>query len=303
MVCFATQRVYAEGEGSTALAHRTCSGLDANPTPLGQVPQPFLKIPFSKVLSQNSLAITNGWLMATDEAPIAGTNPHRALDFEFVNSPNHGYAYPVYASSDGCAYYTYQYLSEYEPNPATGVTTQYGVGAGLVVEIRSSNGFVTQYIHLSTVRPGIPFVGASAVGDPNDTTHPDWSPTGLFQSSDTLFHEGVQVHAGDVIGFQGDTGIGMNWKDNFNTMLNTVLPRNRQKLQPWDPPQLHYQVYQGRDQNAVKQNILDPFGLYAQITSQQGTGNPYSPAPGNLTPGAASLFLKDTRGNLQYAAP
>ena len=279
-----------------------CTGLGPNPTPLGAVPAPFLKVPFSKALSANSLAITNGWLMASDEIPVAGTFPHRALDWEFENSPDHGYGYPVFSSTDGCAYASYQYISVYQDGPPDGKLHQYGLGAGLVVEVRAPNGFVIQYIHLSYYLPNIPFVGATAVDDPFDKKHPDWSPSGLFQSADALFSEGVQVHAGQLLGFQGDTGIGLDWKDNYNNTAHVVLPRNRQLLPPWDPTQLHYQVYQGRDVNFGKQNILDPFGLYAQITGP-GSGNPYSPSPGQLTPGTPDLFLTDEHGNLEYAAP
>ncbi|HXH26771.1 MAG TPA: hypothetical protein VNG90_02665 [Candidatus Acidoferrum sp.] len=279
-----------------------CTGLGPNPTPLGAVPAPFLKVPFSESLSKNSLAVSNGWLTASDEIPVTRTLSHHAMDWEFENSPDHGYEYPVFSSTDGCAYASYQYISVYQNGPPDGKLHQYGLGAGLVIEVRAPNGFVIQYIHLSYYLPNIPFVGATAVPDPADPAHPDWSPSGLFQSADALFSEGVQVHAGQLLGFQGDTGIGLDWKDNYNDTTHIVLPRNRQLLPPWDPTQLHYQVYQGRDANFVKQNILDPFGLYAQITGP-GSGNPYSPSPGHLTPGTPDLFLTDAQGNLEYAAP
>jgi hypothetical protein len=288
------------------------SGLPAG----ASTPSPFLKLPFREQDGVHSLWDSEGWYTSPDELSIDGEvngDLHGANDLEFTRQPDNGYGLPVVAATSGRAYYSYQYVSGSWTDPATGQTHQVGYGAGLVVEVRQSQdqpgnpGWVTQYIHLSRVAHGIPYLQATAVPDPNDPSHPDWFPSGLVQDDDTLWNEGVPVKQGQIIGYQGDTGIGFDWKDNFNPVTGKVLPRNRLAEKAWDPPQLHFQLYQGRI-NGAKQNIIDPFGLYAQVCPGElqrhnlGT-NPYTPVPGVVKAASqGSVFVEDHHGNLLYAA-
>jgi murein DD-endopeptidase MepM/ murein hydrolase activator NlpD len=253
--------------------------------------RPFLKLPFRQEDGQHSLSITNGWQMAEDEIPFAGPGLHSALDFEFLRTHDHGYNVPVLAAADGRAYYTYQYISGDYTDPQ-GEQHQIGLGAGLVIEVRHCNGFVTQYIHVNRVADGIPYLKP----EPDTATPGDWVPSGLFKTNQELWQTGTPVRAGQIIGWQGDTGIGFDWKDNFKSGLGIVIPRDRQKLPPWDPTQLHFQVYGGRVDGA-KQNIVDPSDIYGQITHST---NPYTKRPGDLLVGPKSLWLSDRRG-LLYA--
>ena len=288
----------------------------AGPVPGTVTPPPFLKLPFRQQDGEHSLWNSEGWYTSPDELSIddeTNGDLHAANDLELTRQPDHGYGMPIVAATSGRAYYSYQYVSGSWTDPATGKTHQVGWGAGLVVEVRASKdqpgnpGWVTQYIHLSRVAPGIPYLQATAVTDPNDPAHPDWFPAGLVQDDDTLWNEGVPVTQGQVIGYQGDTGIGFDWKDNFNATTGKVSPRNRAAQKAWDPPQLHFQLYQGRI-NGSKQNIIDPFGLYAQVCPGElqwrnlGT-NPYTPVPGDVKAAPqGSVFMTDNHGKLLYAA-
>jgi len=157
------------------------------------------------------------------------------------------------------------------------------------------------------VAAGIPYLAATSVDDPNDPTHPDWYPAGLVQDDDTLWSLGVPVQQGQVIGYMGDTGIGSDWKDNFNPTTGRVTPRNRAVLRPWDPPQLHFQLYRGRI-NHAKQSIVDPFGFYAQTCPGEwppknvhGYTNPYTPLPGLVRVARATAWVTTRSGQLAYA--
>jgi len=279
-------------------------------------PPPFLKLPFRERDGAHSLWDSEGWYTSPDELSIDNeTNGdlHGANDLELTRQADHGYGMPIVAATSGRAYYSYQYISGSWTDPATGKTHQVGWGAGLVAEVRSAQdqpgnpGWVTQYIHLSKVAPGIPYLQATSVNDPNDPSHPDWYPAGLIQDDNTLWNAGVPVKQGQIIGYQGDTGIGFDWKDNFNPVTGKVLPRNRVAEKAWDPPQLHFQLYQGRI-NGAKQNIIDPFGWYAQVCPGElrwtdlGT-NPYTPIPGKVRAAPqGSVFMADGHGDLLYAA-
>ncbi len=268
------------------------------------MPTPFLKLPFRQRDGIGSTYDSQGWITSPDELAIddeVNGDLHGANDLEFVNKPDYGYGLPILAAASGRAYYSYQYISGTWTDPVTGITHQVGMGAGLVVEIRHAKdqagnpGWVTQYIHLSKVAPGIPYLQATAVDDPNDPIHPDWFPTGLIQDDDTLWNLGVPVTQGQVIGYMGDTGIGYDWKDNFNPVTGQVAPRNRAVLKPWDPPQLHFQLYRGRV-NGVKQDIVDPFGLYAQVCPGEWkplrpTTNPYTPLPGMVRAAPVTAWI------------
>jgi hypothetical protein len=271
--------------------------LDYDPTPSDKVhPEPFLKLPFKEKDARHSLVPDNGYQMAADEIPIAGSNDHKALDFVFAKTKDYGYGLPIVAAAAGRAYYTYQYITGEWTDPKTGKVHLLGYGAGLVVEVRHQDangqpsGWVTQYIHLSEVSAGIPYLVPQPVGQ-----H-DWNPVGLIQSNEQLWNQGVPVAAGQQIGLQGDTGIGDNWWDNFDPNTGKVTPRDRQKYKPWDPPQLHFQLYQGRV-DGVKQNIIDPLDVYGRAYPEF---NPYG-TPGNICFGPQSVFMASD-GKLLYAA-
>ena len=263
------------------------------PLPIGAVPAPFLKLPFRARDGVASLKVTNGWVVAADEETYTGPGLHKALDFEFTRQANHGYGLPVVAAAAGRAYVSYQNITDNWVDPQ-GVTHRIGVGAGLFVEVRHCNGFVTQYIHLGTVAAGIPYL--PPVPDPD--VPGDWIPSGIFQSNEVLWAFGVPVKQGQVLGTQGDTGIGLDWNDDFNVQTGTVAPRDREQKPPWDLTQLHFQPYQSRV-NGSKQNILDPSDLRAQITA---TSNPYTPCPGVFGLGPNHLWLTGPFGQPLYAA-
>lgn len=168
------------------------------------VPEPFLELPFRAQDGRRSLTVSNGWITASDEEQFTGPGIHAALDFEFSRQPDHGYGLPVLAAADGRAYYTYQNLTDFWRDDQ-GVSHRIGLGGGLVVEVRHHNGFVTQYIHLATIAPGIPYLRP----EPDPDVPGDWIPTGLFQSNEVLWELGVPVRQGQIIGTQGDTGIGL----------------------------------------------------------------------------------------------
>jgi len=280
------------------------------------MPTPFLKLPFRARDGRLSLYDTQGWITSPDELAIDGEvngDLHRANDLELVTTSDFGYGLPILAAASGRAYFSYQYIAGSWTDPATGVTHQVGWGAGLFVEIRHAKdqpgnaGWVTQYIHLSRIVPGIPYLRPDPVNDLNDPAHPDWTPSGIFQADDTLWDFGVPVQQGQVIGYMGDTGIGLDWKDAFDPNTGKVASRNRQAQPPWDPPQLHFQLYQGRV-SSVKQNIVDPFGLYAQVCPGEWRPlaphqNPYGQFPGFMRAARNSAWLTDRFGHLEYSAP
>ena len=284
-----------------------------NPPAGSVLPPPFLKLPFRRADGLLSLWDSEGWITSPDELAIDGEvngDLHGANDLELVNTPDHGYGAPILAAASGRAYYSYQYISG-SWTDAAGAVHQVGLGAGLVVEVRHAQdqpdkrGWVTQYIHLSRVAPGIPYLAPVAVDDPNDPVRPDWFPAPIVQDDDTLWNLGVPVRQGQVIGYQGDSGIGLDWKDNFDVATGQITPRNRHMLPAWDPPQLHFQLYQGRI-NGAKQNIVDPFGLYAQVCPGewkplQLNTNPYTPLPGLARAARVTAWQTDRFGLPEYA--
>lgn len=288
--------------------------LPGSPPASSSMPAPFLKLPFRARDGVASLYDSQGWLTSPDELAYddeVNGAVHGANDLELLRQRNYGYGLPIVAAASGRAYFSYQYISGSWTDKA-GAAHQVGWGAGLFVEIRhsqdtaTSRGWVTQYIHLSKVAPGIPYLKPEAVDDPNDPAHPDWYPAGIVQDDDTLWNYGVPVTQGQIIGYQGDTGIGLDWKDAFNPDTGQVAERSA-ALKPWDPPQLHLQLYQGRV-NGAKQNIVDPFGFYGQACPGEWKSpgkrtNPYTPFPGVVrTVPHASAFVLDGFGQPEYAA-
>lgn len=286
---------------ATTNSHRppACTTQTAAPTPVApEQLKPYLKLPFKERDGRGSLGITNGYLMATEEIPIAGDGVHGALDFEFLRSPDHGYGKPILASTAGRGYYSYQYFSG-NYTDENGVTHQVGLGGGLFLEVRDCFGWVQQYIHVSSVATGIPYLAPEPALDETSGQMTDWTPSPIYTlSSQQLWTAGVPIQQGQVIGYNGDTGIGLDWKDNFDVQTGKVTPRNRAVLKPWDPTQMHFQEYGDRIDGA-KQNITDPSGWNARITP---TSNPYSPQPGCIAvkPGK-TLWLTDRHGKPVYA--
>jgi len=257
-------------------------------------PPQIFALPFSAADATGSINVTNGWKVANDEVPFTGDFTHGALDFEFPNTPDHGYGLPIYAAADGAAYYSYQYLSGSFTDP-DGITHQVGWGGGLFVEIQHEQGWVSQYIHLSRVAPGIPYLAATPKGPPGD-----WYPTGIMQPRDALLKAGQWVRQGTLLGWLGDTGIGYDYQDAFDPSTGTVAQRDRVALPPWDPAQLHFQIYHGRNPATwSKQGVVDPSGVYGRITT---TTNPYAVRPGKLCV-VPSLMAWQTnkKGQLLYA--
>lgn len=249
--------------------------------------KPFLKLPFAERRAKG-LTVTQGWLEERTEESIIGPGVHAAIDFE-------GYPYgaPILAAADGYAYYCYQrfIVAVDYTDPISGRQINYiDEGAGLFVEIihdERAKGvaddprWTTQYIHLSSVAAGIPYVEstkseATVVGGERID---NWYPSGIIQPQDTLVGIGRRVRQGDVIGLHGDTGIGANWYDNWDPATKVVRPRDRVSTPPWDPQggyaatpigmmgQLHFGLYAGRgvDGQQGRQNQIDPFDLYAAI--------------------------------------
>lgn len=316
---FAAAPQHTSVAASHAAASHSSSAPDCLTTaPSGTMPKPFLELPIRARDGVASLFDSQGWITSPDELSIDDEQNgelHGANDLELLRQPDYGYGLPIVAAASGRAYYSYQYLSGSWTDPH-GVKHQVGWGAGLFVEIRHSRdtpnapGWVTQYIHLSGVSPGIPYLPPTAVDDPNDPAHPDWNPTGILTDDNTLWNAGVPVVKGQVIGWMGDTGIGLDWKDNFDVVTGKVAPRNRLLLKPWDPPQLHLQLYQGRlliGGRWVKQNVVDPFGWYAQTCPGEWKPlgprvNPYTPFPGVARVASSSAFIA-VNGRPLYAAP
>jgi hypothetical protein len=302
------------GQSLAAQAGDT-SCLVGSPPAGSSMPAPFLKLPFRARDGVASAYDSEGWITSPDELDIddeVNGDLHQANDLELVTTPDYGYGKPIVAAAAGKAYFSYQYISGSWTDPKTGKVVQVGWGAGLFVEIRHAQdqpgnaGWVTQYIHLSSIAPGIPYIPPTKVDDPNDPTHPDWTPSGILVDNNTLWNAGVPVQQGQVIGTMGDTGVGKGWKDNFNLATGTVTPRDRRALPPWDPPQLHLSLYQGRV-NKVKQNVVDPFGFYAQVCPGewkpfQRAQNPYGQFPGLMRTAPNSAWVTDRFGHPQYAA-
>lgn len=277
-----------------------------DPTPAGKyVPQPCICLPFAAKAARQSIYVTNGWHNAADENGYTGLDVHAALDLELVNTPDHGYGVPLLAAADGRVYYSYQYTSEQWTDPATGTTHQIGVGAGLVIELRlgaDDSSFVLQYIHPSAVAEGVPYLKPEPTDVPGD-----WYPAPLVQGSNAdLWKLGKPVTTGEIIGWQGDSGVGFDWKDDFDPTTGTIAPRDRKAKPPWDPTQLHFQMYQGR-KNGAKQNIIDPTGIYGQPRpgewnmGHRHEYNPYGNVPGELRVGPRTAFFTDDEGRPLYA--
>lgn len=258
------------------------------PRPPGVVhPQrPFLRLPFRQSQAK-SLTVTQGWVVERTEAGLIGPGNHSAIDFE-------GYPYgaPILAAASGWANYSYQrllVLGSYK-DPVLGNQWSYiDQGAGLFIEVThderaegvsGSPRWTTQYIHLATVAPGIPFLDSIPAGtiSVGDKVIENWDPIGLRRPQTELVATGKYVRQGEVIGTHGDTGIGADWYDNWDPNTKTVIPRrDRASAPPWDPQggyritppacsaQLHFNLYAGRgaDGQQGMQNRIDPFDLYA----------------------------------------
>lgn len=288
---------------------------------------PFLKLPFVERSAQD-LTVTQGWLTEVTEASIIGSDPpHSAVDFE-------GYPYgaPILAAADGVAWYSYERSVSLRPytDPVNSRQIDFiDEGAGLFVEIAhdtlaGSPRWVTQYMHLSGVALGIPYQGTEPT-QPINTPGGDivnYIPVGVLRPTEEMVRVGVRVHQGQVIGWQGDTGIGANWVDNWSPEHKTVLPRDRSTMPPWDPQgaygsvppelvaQLHFGMYAGRDAAGKRQGRTDPFDLYAgadlgilppyrytnPYTNNVKGGKPYA-GPAN----SRTAFIRDSRGNLLFA--
>ena len=99
----------------------------------------------------------------------------------------------------------------------------------------------------------------------------------------------------------------LDWRDDFDPATGTVTPRDRTVLPPWDPTQLHFQLYQGRI-GGTKQNIIDPSGVWGQARPGEWYGpglvefNAYGNVPGRLTVGPRTVFLTDSDDRPLYAA-
>lgn len=307
------------------------SATDWNPPrPAGVITpdQPFLKLPFVQGLARN-LKITQGWTVEATEASIIGAGEHNAIDFE-------GYAYgaPIVAAADGWAWYSYErYVTPVNySDPITGrLITFIDEGAGLVVEVAHdarSTGvpgnprWVSQYMHLSRVRPGIPYQTSvpDEVVEIQGQKYTNYYPQGIVRPTEDLVKVGKRVKQGEVIGWHGDTGIGANWHDNWNAVLKTVIPRHRPSTPPWDPQgayqsvppalaaQLHFGLYAGRNSAGARQNKVDPFDLYAGsdlgILPGHTYGNPYMKEnrPYAGPPDSKTAFIRDNHGNLVFAS-
>lgn len=255
--------------------------------------KPFLKIPFAEKDAKNSLIVSNGWNMATDEVAIAGPDLHAAIDFEFTRQKDHGYGLEIRAAAAGKAYYSFQQFTV-TITDKYGVPHEYGLGAGNVIEIHHANGWVTQYAHPSKVRPGIPYIGA--VEDPKGSG--EWRPSGILKPDAELEAFGVYVEQDELIAWQGITGAGDNQKDVFDGATGQVI---RYTTQQWDPTQLHFQLYQGRDETKPefpKKNVVDVFGREGDglITPER---NPYMKRPGEFC--SSGYFITDKHGQPVYA--
>lgn len=245
----------------------------------------FLKLPFKQHQAAN-LTVTQGWSTEATEASIIGGELHQAIDFE-------GYPYgaPILAAADGYAWYSYERAisaTRYE-DPLTGRKVEYiDQGAGLFVEIahdvradglQGSPRWTSQYVHLERVADGIPYVesvesGSTQVGSQQIA---NYIPDGFKRPQEDLVAFGKRVKQGEIIGYHGDSGIGANWHDDWDPVANTIRPRDRSTLPPWDPQgayehvkpewacQLHFSVFAGRGADGLqgRQNIIDPFDLYA----------------------------------------
>ncbi len=269
--------------------------------------EPFLAMPFARQISKhNGLTVSQGWIVSEDEeAHVSPGEPeavHGALDFEFSTHPNKGFGVPIFAPASGCIYSSYQsFFLTYVDDQ--GVSHQIGGGAGLFLELILDNGYVVQLVHAEKVASGIPHIPAVQEEDENgNKIEGVWAPTGIFKPTAELKKLGVRVQKGQFIALMGDTGIQLDYHESYDPATGTVAPRNRQQYPNWENgyAQLHLAVYAGRNQDGVRQGIVDPLGIYGKITHDH---DPYNRGgAGQFHFGEDTVFLT-RHGTIMYARP
>ena len=209
--------------------------------------RPFLHLPFKK----QPYKITEGWYYSKGEQKIHGFRGHGAVDFALPCKT------PVLAAASGWAVASY-HLSPVFAWDKNGKRLESQrkwqgkpvfMGMGRFVRIYHPNFRVyTQYAHLSSVAPKIPFRTPRRVGSKFIPVGQNiLIPENLGRSPYIVF-----VKAGEEIGKVGDTGLGWGYQD--------YPERPNSRLYPsWDEVHLHFEVFTKTKYG--KKHYLDSYGI------------------------------------------
>lgn len=202
--------------------------------------------------------ITEGWLYSEQEKKIHGLEFHGGVDFA---QPRNS---PVYAAASGWA------IASYSSNPfhdqKTGKSRRYrgkivGMGLGNFVQIYHPDAKrFTQYGHLGKVTENIPFTKPRKLKDGR------LIPVGHKVKPRDLksYLKAVWVKRGEVIGYVGDSGLTLGYKD---------YPErpNPKKYPSWDETHLHFEEFV-RNSRGLKQRH-DPFDVYSSYEKYSWPGH------------------------------
>jgi len=226
---------------------------------------PFLHLPFPASISPK---IAAGWEYDDWEVAIHGMTSHGAIDFALPKGT------PIYAAADGLAVATFgeslMLNNDNTPRLKNGKEVYYG--SGLMIQIWHGKGRYTQYLHLDSIDPSIPYYWPQ-----EKEGHLLNAPE--LRSSVAQYGKEVpalKVRAGQYIGTVGCTGLGLG---NSTYQLWKAGDLN---YETWDNPHLHLTVCGKRSPKTRNAERWDPFGIYGHAKDYPKDVRSWSKLPNSL---------------------
>lgn len=223
--------------------------------------KPFLSLPFK----YKSYKITAGITYSAKETKISGQRRHYGIDYSLPRGT------PILAAASGWAISSYHWHLLWDKVGKGRIRYKrykgklLGNGYGYFVTIyHPRQDLFTQYGHLDEIFPKIPFLEPMRRRLRFDTL--------VSRIKKSQFPKrGVWVRGGQVVGWCGDSGVTLGYRD------YPIRP-DPQKFPSWWETHLHFEVYTGRDPmgRKLKDFLLDPYDI--DKTSR------YYPWPGHPRP-------------------
>ena len=91
-------------------------------------------------------------------------------------------------------------------------------------------------------------------------------------STKFIIKNGEQIKRGDLVGFVGDSGLSLGYKEKPRGTRPNV-----KKNPSWDETHLHFEIYTRDTTNFYKSRRYDPFGIYG--SQNQYTDSSYIDSP------------------------
>lgn len=238
------------------------------PTPLLLENKDKFSIPFE---GPEFPVLTESWLYSSAERSVHGFVNHGGVDLAQPRDT------PVYAAADGYA------ISSTHISPLNKTynnKTPVGFGLGEFVQIwHPEQGVYTSYSHLSKVSSEIPYFKPTCKDGFCD-------PEVVYNDSDYSVKKGKLVKRGDLIGYVGDSGLSLGYKEKPRAKRADI-----KKNPSWDETHLHFEMYTRVAPNFTKARRYDPFGIYGRLDQ-------YSEAS---YVGPNSLWKMDESGKVEFA--